>query len=152
MKSINAEWIPCSERLPNCDWGSEVGNFLFQLKNTGTMYTGYYGTGGKYRDRYFRTYNNTTEGFDVDDVAAWMPLPKPYCEETDMNDTTPKCHWTSSNAYPHCFGAKNPQEFAENDCHTCPWYDEYWHKYKKKQMKAFKKYMKYLKKKLVYKE
>lgn len=76
------KWIPCSERLPDCAWGSEVGSFLFQLKSTETMYTGYYGTGGIYRDRYFRTYNNATDGYDVSDVAAWMPLPKPYCEES----------------------------------------------------------------------
>ena len=82
MPTINPyKWIPCSERLPDCEWGSEVGTFLFQLKSTETMYTGYYGTGGIYRDRYFRTYSNATEGFDVSDVVAWMPLPEPYFED-----------------------------------------------------------------------
>lgn len=42
------------------------------------------------------------------------------------SETIPKCHWSSNNAYPFCFGAKHLQEFAENDCFTCPWYSEYW--------------------------
>ena len=50
-----------------------------------------------------------------------------------MQKTTPECHWTSNNAYPFCFGAKHPQEFAENDCYTCPWYSEYWRECKMKE-------------------
>lgn len=69
----------------------------------------------------------------------------------EYKDTTPKCHWTSSNAYPHCFGAKNPQEFAENDCRTCPWFDKYWHKYKMKELKERKKFKKASIKKFEYK-
>lgn len=45
-----------------------------------------------------------------------------------------KCHWSSNNAYPFCFGAKHPQEFAENDCYTCPWYSEYWREQKMKEL------------------
>ena len=52
-----------------------------------------------------------------------------------MSKTTPECHWTSNNAYPFCFGAKYPHQFAENDCRTCPWYSEYWHERKMKESK-----------------
>lgn len=47
---------------------------------------------------------------------------------------TYECHWSSNDAYPFCFGAKTPQEFAENDCYTCPWYSEYWRKRKMKEL------------------
>lgn len=56
-----------------------------------------------------------------------------------MQKTIPKCHWTSGNAYPFCFGAKSPQEFAENDCSTCSWYDEYWRELKMKELSEIKK-------------
>ena len=49
-----------------------------------------------------------------------------------------KCHWSSNNAYPFCFGAKHPQEFAENDCYTCPWYSEYWRERKMKELAEIK--------------
>ena len=71
-------WIPCSERLPKCEWGAETKALLFQMAETNTIYCGYYGEGGKYRDKYFRTYTNATDGFDMKDVIAWQPLPAPY--------------------------------------------------------------------------
>ena len=71
------EWIPVEERLPECEWGCETEAILFQLKSS-SIEVGYYGTGGKYRDRYFRTYRDDMEGFDAIDVVAWMPLPAPY--------------------------------------------------------------------------
>lgn len=79
LKLLNKEWIPCSEILPECAWGYETDSVLFQLKS-GSIEVGYYGTGGKYRDRYFRTYRDVFEGFDVKDVIAWQWLPKPYKE------------------------------------------------------------------------
>lgn len=76
---LNAnKWILCSERLPECDWGFEnQEGLLFQLES-GTIEAGFYGTGGKYRDRYFRPYRSNSEGFDVKNVVAWQPLPEPY--------------------------------------------------------------------------
>ena len=72
------EWIPCGERLPECDWGFEnQEGLLFQLES-GTIEAGFYGTGGKYRNSYFRPYRSDSEGFDVKDVVAWMPLPEAY--------------------------------------------------------------------------
>lgn len=79
------EWIPCSERLPECEWGAETKALLYQRKTSnptkGDICTGYFGRGGSIRDNYFRTYADTTEGVDASDVIAWMPLPEPYKEE-----------------------------------------------------------------------
>lgn len=72
------EWIPCSERLPKCEWGCETEALMYQLKNTGSIEVGYYGEGGHLRDRYFRTYRDSCEGVDASDVIAWMPLPEAY--------------------------------------------------------------------------
>lgn len=72
------KWIPCSERLPECDYGYEnTEGLLFQLKS-GSIEAGFYGTGGNQRDKYFRVYRDDGEGFDARDVVAWMPLPKVY--------------------------------------------------------------------------
>ena len=71
-------WIPCNERLPECEWGAETEALLYQHKGTGIIEVGYYGRGGKFRDSYFRHYRNSTDGFDSDDVVAWQPLPEPY--------------------------------------------------------------------------
>ena len=79
---LNADkWIPCSERLPKCEWGCETKALMYQLKNTDSIEVGYYGEGGKFRDRYFRTYRDSHEGVDVSDVIAWQPLPQPYKKE-----------------------------------------------------------------------
>lgn len=65
------EWIPVSERLPDCEWGAECPEPVFyKMKDTGKVYAGYYGTGGVWRDRYFRQYG--TSSVDIDDVACWM--------------------------------------------------------------------------------
>lgn len=73
------QWIPCSERLPECELGYETEAVLFQLES-GSIEVGYYGTGGKFRDRYFRPYRDHMDGFDAKNVIAWMPLPEPYKE------------------------------------------------------------------------
>lgn len=79
---LNADkWIPCEERLPECEWGSESEELMFQLKDTGSIEVGYYGEGGRYRDKYFRTYRDYFEGVDASDVIAWKPLPQPYNKE-----------------------------------------------------------------------
>lgn len=71
-----AEWISVKERLPDCEQGAESEAVLFITKQ-GFMYTGYFGCGGIYHDRYFREYKNSTEGYDISNVTHWMPLPEP---------------------------------------------------------------------------
>lgn len=71
-----AEWISVEERLPDCEQGAESEAVLFITKQ-GFMYTGYFGCGGIYHDRYFREYKNSTEGYDISNVTHWMPLPEP---------------------------------------------------------------------------
>lgn len=70
-----SEWISVEERLPECEYGCETEALLFRLK-TGTVEAGYYGTGGKFRDKYFRCYHHANEGWDAKDVTHWMPLPE----------------------------------------------------------------------------
>ena len=69
-----SEWISVSERLPDCEYGSETEALLFRLK-TGSVEAGYFGTGGRFRDKYFRCYHHSNEGWDAKDVTHWMPLP-----------------------------------------------------------------------------
>ena len=71
-------WIPCSERLPECEWGAETEALMYQVGDT--IYTGHFGRGGLWRDEYFRRYADIKEGVDASDVIAWMPLPEPYKE------------------------------------------------------------------------
>ena len=80
------DWIPCEERLPECEWGGETKALMFQIKNSDYIEVGHYGEGGKYRDRYFRTYTDTLEGYEASDVIAWMPLPQPYKKEGAENE------------------------------------------------------------------
>ena len=80
------QWIPVTERLPGTvDGQSENPNpVLYMSKSTGTIYAGYYGEGGYWRDKYFRLYNDRREGVDADDVLCWMwqkDLPKPPKEK-----------------------------------------------------------------------
>lgn len=58
------------------EWGSETQALLFQ--HNGLVDGGYYGRGGKNRDSYFRNYRGEENGWDSDDVEAWMPLPELY--------------------------------------------------------------------------
>ena len=74
-------WVMVSERLPDCEHGYESKEVLYQLKNTGTIESGYYCSGGKLRDRYFRHLRDSSEGVDISDVVAWKPLPEPWKEE-----------------------------------------------------------------------
>ena len=73
----NGGWIPADLCLPECEYGAEVGPILFQIKDTDTIESGYYGVGGKHRDIYFRTYRGI-EDYDVRDVIAWRAMPIPY--------------------------------------------------------------------------
>ena len=75
-----SEWISVKDRLPDCEQGAESEAVLFITKQ-GFMYTGYYGCGGIFHDRYFREFKNATEGYDISNVTHWMPLPEPPKEE-----------------------------------------------------------------------
>ena len=76
------EWVPVSERLPEIPegWAESPDCVLYMMKNTKTIYAGYYGEGGVWRDKYFRQYADSRNGVDVDDVICWMyqhDLPQP---------------------------------------------------------------------------
>lgn len=76
------EWIPVTERLPEIPdgWAENPEPVLYMMKNTKTIYAGYYGEGGLWRDKYFREYADSRNGVDADDVLCWMyqhDLPKP---------------------------------------------------------------------------
>ena len=69
-------WIPCSERLP------DVGeNVLF----TTDIYGGYVAEGDRRADGKWWQYrwNSLLQN---DEVLAWMPLPKPYREESEVEE------------------------------------------------------------------
>lgn len=85
------QWIPCSERLPEeenkylCTCSSDEDDEMFVLSFHKNLYA---------YDRYvFEQYKGTVHpgfiiydsiyGDDEVDVLAWMPLPKPYRENTD---------------------------------------------------------------------
>lgn len=80
LPSAQPGWIPCSERLPNCNgvylvwrphfWGGEIGMpaiCYFDGQNT-------------WHDSYGVDFERVLH---PDDVTAWMPLPEPYKEEQD---------------------------------------------------------------------
>ena len=76
------EWIPVTERLPEIPDGlaENPEPVLYMMKNTKTIYVGYYGEGGLWRDEYFRQYADSRNGVDADDVLCWIyqhDLPKP---------------------------------------------------------------------------
>lgn len=75
-------WIPVTERLPECEWGAEVGNI--EWISCGMVFAGCFGRGGKYRDAYFRTWTDGTEGIDAKDADYWrqIQIPEPPKEES----------------------------------------------------------------------
>ena len=74
-------WISVKERLPECDLGAEVGNI--EWISCGMVFAGCFGRGGKYRDAYFRTWTDGTEGIDAKGADYWraVTLPEPPKEE-----------------------------------------------------------------------
>ena len=79
---LEQEWIPVTKRLPKIPDGlaENPEPVLYMMKNTKTIYAGYYGEGGLWRDKYFREYADSRNGVDVNDVLCWMyqhNLPKP---------------------------------------------------------------------------
>ena len=76
-------WVPVTERLPECEQGAEVGNI--EWISYGMIFAGCFGRGGKYRDAYFRTWTDGTEGIDAKDADYWrlIQIPKPLKEKTE---------------------------------------------------------------------
>ena len=68
------EWIPVNDRLPEIPegWAESPEPVLYMMKNTKTIYAGYYGECGVWRDKYFRQYADSLNGVDADDVLCWM--------------------------------------------------------------------------------
>lgn len=76
------EWISVDDKLPEIPKGyAETPEpVLYMMKNTKTIYAGYYGEGGVWKDKYFRQYADSHNGVDADDVLCWMyqhDLPQP---------------------------------------------------------------------------
>lgn len=76
------EWISVDDRLPEIPegWAESPEPVLYMMKNTKTIYAGYYGEDGVWRGKYFRQYADNKNGVDADDVLCWMyqhDLPQP---------------------------------------------------------------------------
>ena len=76
------KWISVDDRLPEIPegWVESPEPVLYIMKNTKTIYVGYYGEGGVWKDKYFRQYADSRNGVDADDVLCWMyqhDLPQP---------------------------------------------------------------------------
>ena len=76
------DWISVKDRLPEIPegWAETTEPVLYMMKNTKTIYAGYYGEGGVWKDKYFRQYADSRNGVDADDVLCWMyqhDLPQP---------------------------------------------------------------------------
>ena len=76
------KWISVKDRLPEIPegWAETPEPVLYMMKNTKTIYAGYYGEGGVWKDKYFRQYADSRNGVDIDDVLCWMyqhDLPQP---------------------------------------------------------------------------
>ena len=76
------KWISVDDRLPEIPegWAETPEPVLYMMKNTKTIYAGYYGEGGVWKDKYFRQYADSRNGVDADDVLCWMyqhDLPQP---------------------------------------------------------------------------
>ena len=76
------EWIPVTERLPECEVGEEIENVEWISHEM--VFSGCFGRGGKYRDAYFRTWTDVTEGIDAKDADCWrvVTLPEPPKDES----------------------------------------------------------------------
>lgn len=68
------EWVSAKDRLPEISegWAETPEPVLYMMKNTKTIYAGYYGEDGVWKDKYFRQYADSRNGVDADDVLCWM--------------------------------------------------------------------------------
>ena len=80
LPSAEAEWIPCSERLPDDD-----GDYLVWLEDESDHYAVvYFDTGADAFGWWVDHYDPITLGFiesdfcEAKNITAWQPLPKPY--------------------------------------------------------------------------
>lgn len=76
LPSAEAEWIPCSERLPEAEYGE--GDSVLCCTESGLMYILYW-HGGNWcvpTGEPHHWVNHKTGWHDK--VIAWMPLPTPY--------------------------------------------------------------------------
>ena len=76
------EWISVDDMLPEIPegWAETPEPVLYMMKNTKTIYAGYYGEGGVWKDKYLRQYADSRNGVDADDVLCWIyqhDLPQP---------------------------------------------------------------------------
>lgn len=73
----SAEWIPCSEQMPE-----EYNRVLVTVLVDGEREVDTAITGGTYIDGFFDTHIDWDEG-NSPHILAWMPLPKPYKEQSN---------------------------------------------------------------------
>lgn len=68
------EWISVKNRLPEIPEGyaESPEPVLYMMKNTKTIYVGYYGEGGVWKNKYFRQYTDSRNGVDAEGVLCWM--------------------------------------------------------------------------------
>ena len=68
------EWISVKDRLPEIPEGyaESPEPVLYMMKNTKTIYAGYCGEGGVWKNKYFRQYADSRNGVDAEDVLCWM--------------------------------------------------------------------------------
>lgn len=86
IEALTADWIPCSERLP------ENGHYYLWCSDMGQVQSDYYWNGFE---------NGMKYGYNI---VAWMPLPKPYRNEMvggrsdgrgrSTRETSTACHKT----------------------------------------------------------
>ena len=76
-----AEWIPCSEKLP------DIGELVLITQNRGdgdkTVETAYLTSDGP-NDLYWSI--ELFKSRETDEVLAWMPLPEPYRKESEVGE------------------------------------------------------------------
>ncbi|MBQ3955240.1 MAG: hypothetical protein II680_05070 [Clostridia bacterium] len=76
-------WISVTERLPECEVGAEIGNVEWISHEM--VFAGCFGRGGKYRDAYFRTWTDATEGIDAKDADCWRVVTLPEWPKEEDN-------------------------------------------------------------------
>ena len=75
LPSAEPKWIPTSERLPRLD-----ENVLITVRGTVTIAM-YFNYDVDFEDLAHWVSNDLEEDIELNDVTAWMPLPKPYAHD-----------------------------------------------------------------------